>query len=44
MELADWWTTFQEVDLIEKEAMVSELTKSTPHKPSKRQKPAKVGK
>ena len=30
--LADWWTTFQDVDRTQQEAMISELTKPVPKK------------
>jgi poly(A) polymerase len=36
MELAEWWTKFQEVDAIEQEKMVSKLAPTTPQKPIKK--------
>lgn len=38
MELAQWWTTFQEVDEQEQQQMVELLTKNTPTKPKRRRK------
>lgn len=39
MELADWWTTFQEVDEKKRIEMVKILTPTTPGKPKRRRKP-----
>jgi poly(A) polymerase len=43
IELADWWTTFQEVSLEEQEAMVIKIESEHPVKPKrkKKKKPAK---
>ncbi len=38
MELAAWWTKFQEVDTSIQEEMVADLTPSTPNKPGKQPK------
>lgn len=38
MEIADWWTKFQEVDTNEREIMVSSLSKTTPPHSNKRRK------
>ncbi|WP_051078220.1 polynucleotide adenylyltransferase PcnB [Legionella shakespearei] len=39
MELAQWWTTFQDVDETEQAKMVADLTPPTPSKPRRRRKP-----
>lgn len=39
MELAQWWTLFQECDEEEQHKMVAQLTPSTPKKPRRRRKP-----
>jgi poly(A) polymerase len=39
MGLAQWWTTFQEVDEIEQHKMIDALTPPTPKKPRRRKKP-----
>ncbi|HAU0237994.1 TPA: polynucleotide adenylyltransferase PcnB [Legionella pneumophila] len=38
MELAQWWATFQEVDDVEKNNMVTQLASTTPGRPNKRRK------
>lgn len=42
MELAQWWTTFQEVDEAEQHKMVTELNPPSPAKPRRRKKPKPV--
>lgn len=39
MELAQWWTSFQEVDETEQAAMIEALSKISPAKPRRRRKP-----
>lgn len=42
MELAQWWTTFQEVDETEQASMVKLLTPEQPKRPRKRRKPKTI--
>ena len=42
MELAQWWTTFQDVDEETQHKMVAELPPSAPRKPRRRKKPAEA--
>lgn len=42
MELAQWWTTFQEVEEKEQLKMIAQLAPSTSSKPRKRRKPKKI--
>lgn len=42
MEIAQWWTTFQEVEEVEQISMVELLTPATPPKPKRRRKPKKT--
>ena len=42
VELAEWWTTFQEVELSVQEEMVAALTPATPPPPKRRRKPKPV--
>lgn len=44
IELAQWWTTFQEVDEAEQTKMINELTPPSPRKPRRRRKPKDVNK
>jgi poly(A) polymerase len=44
MEIAQWWTTFQESDEEEQHKMVSALTPPTPPKPRRKRKPKLVNK
>lgn len=39
MELAEWWTTFQDVDEESQAKMIAELTPQAPKKPKRRRKP-----
>lgn len=42
MELAQWWTTFQDVDETAQAKMVADVTPATPSKPRRRRKPKVV--
>lgn len=42
LALADWWTSFQELDNELQKKMVAELDATSPKKPSKRRRPPKV--
>lgn len=42
MELAQWWTTFQDVDETVQAKMVADVTPATPSKPRRRRKPKVV--
>ncbi len=44
MEIAQWWTTFQEVDEAEQHKMIEILTPPAPPKPRRRRKPKAVDK
>lgn len=44
MEVAQWWTTFQEVDEAEQHRMVNALTTPSSNKPRRRRKPKTVDK
>lgn len=44
MEIAQWWTTFQEVDEAEQHKMVNALNQANPNKPRRRRKPKPVNK
>lgn len=44
MELAQWWTTFQEVDEQEQHKMIAALTPPQPQKPKRRRKPKATNK
>jgi len=39
MELAEWWTTFQDADDVTQKQMIAQLPATTPRKPRRRQKP-----
>lgn len=39
MEIAQWWTTFQDVDEAERAEMIALITPATPAKPRRRRKP-----
>ena len=44
IELAQWWTSFQEVDETEQHKMINDLTPPQPKKPRRRRKPKAIDK